>query len=234
LGPLPAYGPLPNAHCLDRRSRAISASGSFTSAETIDPIFGYYADDIGKLTMDDPISFSGNVCFVDESTDSGMYIGYFNKKDHGADLTNRKQARKTVPNSLGVLIEGSASGGKFFQPAFTSIKDSFASQKGIPFRPTRERHAFKFEYDPKANNNLGQITVTVGDQTTTMKLTKEQRAEGALLDRFGVANLRAGGKFVTVYFDDLTYTARRPKDYKPVFHKQEVVKVPFPPGGRKY
>src|SRR5437764_10859082 len=38
--------------------------GQFTSAETVDPMFGYYADDIGKLSLDDPISFSGNVCFV--------------------------------------------------------------------------------------------------------------------------------------------------------------------------
>ena len=29
-------------------------------------------------------------------------------------------------------------------------------------------------------------------------------------------------------------TGRRPANYRPVFHKQEVVKVPYPPGGRKY
>ena len=32
----------------------------------------------------------------------------------------------------------------------------------------------------------------------------------------------------------LTYTARRPKDYQPVFHKQELTAVPYPASGRKY
>ena len=72
------------------------------------------------------------------------------------------------------------------------------------------------------------------DKTSTLDLTAKQRAEGAHFDHFGVANLRAGGKFVVVYFDDLSYTAHRPADYRPVFHKQELVKVPYPSGGRKY
>ena len=56
----------------------------------------------------------------------------------------------------------------------------------------------------------------------------------AIFDRFGVANLRSGGKYVIVYFDDLTYTARRPKDYQRIFHKQTVRSVPYPEGGREY
>src|SRR5256885_3805452 len=208
--------------------------GQFTSAEPVDPMFGYYADDVGKLSLDDPISFSGHVCFVDESTDAGMYVGYFNKDSLASDLTARPQQRKTVMNTLGILIEGSAHGGKQFAPELTTSKDAYVERPGLPCRPTRERHAFKFEYDPKANNNLGRITAALDDKSVTFDLTAQQRADGAFFDHFGIANLRAGGKFVEVYYDDLTYTARRPSNYQPVFHKQEVTPVPYPRNGRKY
>src|SRR5205814_6810624 len=158
------------------------------------------------LSLDDPIAFSGHVCFVDESTDAGMYVGYFNKDSLASDLTARPQQRKTVMNTLGVLIEGSAHGGKQFAPELTTSKDAFAARNGIPCMPTRERHAFKVVYDPAANNNMGRLTASLDDKTVTLDLNAQQRADGALFDHFGVANLRAGGKVVVVYFDDLTYT----------------------------
>lgn len=208
--------------------------GWFTSAETIDPLFGYYADDIGRLTLDDPIEFSGRVCYVNESTDSGMYIGFFNKADLTRDLAKRPKQWKTAKNSLGVLVEGSSKAGKFFAGELTTSEDYLFTQSGIPFRPEKKSVPFSFKYDPKGNNGAGTITVTLGDVTKVQKLTEQQRAQGGVFDRFGITNLRAGGKFVQLYFDDLTYTARRAEGHKPVFHKQEVVKTPFPKGGRKY
>jgi len=208
--------------------------GQFTSAEPIDPLYGYYADDIGTLTLDDPISFSGNVCFVNDSTDAGMHIGFFSAKDLTADLSQRATHLKTATNSLGVLIEGGARSGKHFMPQVTSSKDTFNAKQGLPIRPTKQKHAFKLDYDPKANGGLGSVSLTLDGDTLSMDLSEKQRAEGAVFDRFGVANLRAGGKYVVVYFDDLTYTARRPKHYQPVFHKQEVTKTPYPKGGRAF
>ena len=41
-------------------------------------------------------------------------------------------------------------------------------------------------------------------------------------------------KRVMIYFDDLSYTARRNKEYQPVFHKQNVTLAPYPEGGRKF
>jgi hypothetical protein len=207
--------------------------GQFSNVEPIDPLTGYYADDIGKLTLEDPISFSGQVCFTADSTDSGMQIGYFNAESAMAQW-DRHNPFRTIPNSIGVQIEGPASSGKHFMPQINTGKNTSATRDDIPFQPTKERHSFKFQYDPAANNHVGRIMLTLDDKTSTLDLTPKQRAEGAQLDHFGVTNLRAGGKFVVVYFDDLTYTARRPADYQPVFHKQEVVKVPYPPGGRKY
>jgi hypothetical protein len=207
--------------------------GQFSNVEPIDPLTGYYADDIGKLTLDDPISFSGQVCFVADSTDSGMQVGYFSVED-AMGKWDAHDPFRLIPNSIGVQIEGSAGSGKRFMPQINTGKNTHKTKENIPFNPTKQRHSFKFQYDPTANNNIGRITLTFDDKTSTIDLTPQQRAEGAHFDRFGVANLRAGGKFVVVYFDDLTYTARRSTGSSPVFHRQEVVKVPYPPGGRKY
>jgi hypothetical protein len=65
-------------------------------------------------------------------------------------------------------------------------------------------------------------------------LKPEQRKAGATFDRFGLMSFRRGGKFSTLFFDDLTYTARRPAGYQPTFHKQQITRVQYPSGGRKY
>jgi hypothetical protein len=207
--------------------------GLFSNVEPVDPLTGYYADDIGKLTLDDPISFSGQVCFTADSTDSGMQIGYFSAKSAMGQCDPHKPFR-SIPNSIGVQIEGSAGSGKQFMPQINTGKNTGTAKGGISFNPTKQRHTFNFQYDPTANNNIGRIVLSLDGKTSTLDLSAKQRAEGAHCDHFGVANLRAGGKFVVVYFDDLTYTARRPTEYRRVFHKQEVVKVPYPAGGRKY
>src|SRR5204862_3176897 len=135
---------------------------------------GYYADEIGELTLDDPIWFSGNVSFLHDSTDAGMYLGFFNKKDLTADLTNRPQKHKTAMNSLGILVEGGARGGKQFMPELTTAKDGFSSKPGLEIRPTMERHTFKVEYDPKARNNAGEIKVTLDDKTNSLEFSPQQ------------------------------------------------------------
>jgi len=65
-------------------------------------------------------------------------------------------------------------------------------------------------------------------------VTPKQRATGAKFDRFGLLNIRRGGKYVTVYFDDMSYTARRVTSYTPKEYEQKVVHVPYPENGRKY
>ena len=67
-------------------------------------------------------------------------------------------------------------------------------------------------------------------------ITSHMRKTGAVLDRFGFANVRRGGHSVEFYLDDLSYTARRVKGDTPRFHKQTYVKAPYPhkSAGRRY
>ena len=65
-------------------------------------------------------------------------------------------------------------------------------------------------------------------------MTEEQRRVGSTFDHFGLLNPRKGGKYVDVYFDDLKYVVCRPPNFKPKFHKQKIIVVPYPKFGRKY
>jgi hypothetical protein len=84
-------------------------------------------------------------------------------------------------------------------------------------------------HDPAANKGVGAITL--GGETFKHNVTTQQRAAGCTFDRFGFMNLRRGGKHVSLYLDDLTYTSRR-NAAKP--HPNTVTTVPYPGGGRKY
>jgi hypothetical protein len=59
-------------------------------------------------------------------------------------------------------------------------------------------------------------------------------AAGARFDRFGIMNVRKGGKYVTMYLDDLQYTGRRAPKHRPVRHEEKTVVVLYPPDGQKY
>lgn len=203
--------------------------GQFYRAEPDSPSSGYYADDIGILTLDDPISFSGNICFVAASTDSGMFFGYFSAREQMARMTEHQRGYP-LNDMMGIFVDG-PNGSRI--GAMCSPKINVASERNGPtFLPTRDRHAFRFDYDPRANRGVGRITFRLDERQFMLDLKPEQRAAGARFDHFGIMNKRHGGKFVRVYFDDFNYTARRPSGYKRVFHPQRIWRVSYPKGGR--
>jgi hypothetical protein len=135
---------------------------------------------------------------------------------------------------MGFIIGGPTRVGYYFAGNVVATPDLSAGQNGPVIHPDRRRRHFTFDYDPKANNGVGRVTCTLDDQKFTMDLTPEMRKAGTTFDRFGITSPRAGGKWVTVYLDDLTYTGRRPADYKPVKHEQKITQVEYPAGGRRY
>jgi len=54
------------------------------------------------------------------------------------------------------------------------------------------------------------------------------------MNRFGMANIRKGGKYVTLFLDDLTYTANWPEAFKSFHHQQQMITVPYPSEGRNF
>jgi len=73
-----------------------------------------------------------------------------------------------------------------------------------------------------------------GEPPFTLDLEPAQRKAGATFDRFGLMSFRRGGKYSTLFFDELTYTTRRTADAPPVRYEQKITKVPYPKGGRQF
>jgi hypothetical protein len=216
----------------------------------------FYADDIGKLSLDDPISFEGELAFVDGATDGDVCIGYFNKqqrmatftggvRDYPPDLAQQKGGRRNIhlgfdsraaqlPGTLGLTIGGPTRIGFNLNAFCTPTLATSHAIAGPVIHPDRKRRHFTFAYDPAANNGVGRITATLDSESFVLDLTPEMRAAGASFDHFGISSIRQGGKWVTIYLDDLKYTARRPANYTPVRHEQKTTIVPYPEGGRRY
>jgi hypothetical protein len=207
--------------------------GTFWRTEPIDPLHAFYADDVGQLTLDDPISFSGQIAFTAGGTDAGMMFGYFSKKDSLVDLTDPVSG-SPQPQTMVLAIEGPTRIGYNFSAQLTPTRALSSHSDGPIFVPDGVKHSFSFQYDPHANRNVGRITIKLDNDVRTLDLTPKQRTAGATFDRFGLLNIRRGGKYVTVYLDDLTYTARHPRDYRSKSYEQSVVHVPYPPNGRRY
>jgi hypothetical protein len=210
--------------------------GRFYNTEPPDPMHGFYADDrVGKLTLDDPLSMSGTFAFIEGAPDAGLFIGWFNAHEKQADMSQTsEELGNPIPQSIGVEFYDSTRYGYFFNSICAPTVKLATHTEGPVLRPDRKRRQFKFDYDPKANNGVGRFTVQFDGQTQTRDLTPEQRKAGATMDHFGIMNIRRGGKYVDVYFDDLTYTARPLTDGAPVKHKQGVVKYEYPPKGRRF
>ena len=65
-------------------------------------------------------------------------------------------------------------------------------------------------YERAANGGNGEMRVTLGKESVTLALKPGQKADGAMLDRFGLFNSTDGGQMVKIHLDDLKYSARQP------------------------
>lgn len=205
--------------------------GLFWRTEPPDPMASYYADSVGELTLDDPISISGTICFTEGMTDAAAYFGYFNRANQIEPFDKaRPDNFSPVANTMGVVIADSSAVGYHFVPQVSSGDRAVTRASWGVFTPDRRRRRFSFNYDPAGD---GRVTVTLDGRAVAFDLTAEQRKTGATFDRFGLANIRSGGHSVEFYLDDLTYTARGPRP-KPV--PQTLVEVPYPhkQAGRRY
>jgi hypothetical protein len=211
--------------------------GLFWRTEPPDPLCSYYGDDVGTLTLDDPISFSGTICFTDGMTDAAAFFGYFNRDNQVApfDPAN-SDAFSPVANAMGITIADSSAVGYYFEPRVTSSDRDGVRKACEVFTPEQRRRSFRFDYNPEANDGNGRVTVTLDNHQFALDVSPTQRKSGATFTRFGLANVRSGGHSVEFYLDDLTYTAGRAPGQRPRFIPQTTKKVPYPhqQAGRRY
>ncbi|HUF62091.1 MAG TPA: hypothetical protein VMN36_08445 [Verrucomicrobiales bacterium] len=210
--------------------------GLMWSTEPPDPLCSYYGDDVGLLTLDDPISFSGAICFTAGMTDASAYFGYFNRDNQIEAFQEGADGASPIAGAMGILISDLSSVGYYFVSQVAAADRKVQRSTCDVFRPDRRRRAFTFDYDPEGNGGTGQVKMTLDGQTCLLDLSPQQRETGATFNRFGLANVRHGGHSVEFYIDDLTYTARRAPGVQPEFIPQTEVKIPYPhkQAGRRY
>ncbi len=164
--------------------------------------WGYYADKVGKLTFDNRLQARGKVILAAGAPDADMCFGWF----HG----DTKQASPNKAGTfLGIKVGGPTRVGHFFLPAYTVNEQV----RGLPdhgpiLRPARV-YDWSIDYDPAANDGLGAITATLGNESTTLTLKpgQKKKAKDAVLDHFGMFATGPGGQIVKLYLDNLEYTA---------------------------
>jgi len=166
----------------------------------------FYADKVGPLSLDDELFASGTIAFTSAGSDSGAYLGFFDSASKKAN--DRPDGEEPQQNSLAILVEGPSRIGHYFRPAYgASNGQGVIADNGPIIRPDGQVHRWTLHYSPKANDGKGRITVTLDDQTTHLDLKDGHRKAGATFDRFGIFNLAVTGHFVTLWIDDLSYTA---------------------------
>lgn len=174
--------------------------GAFWRSENA---WGYYADRVGLLSLDDRLEARGRVTLAAGGPDSDMAFGWFGNAEGG-------ESPFRAGSFLGIKVGGPTRVGHYFLPAFTASEQVRALPDTGPVLEPGRTYPWALRYEPSAANGQGAITATLGEETVTHILRAGQKAaaKGAVLDHFGMLSIPPGGQIVRLYLDDLQYTAR--------------------------
>jgi hypothetical protein len=169
-----------------------------------------YGGRLSPLNLKTSLQASGKVCMLRGVTDSTASIGFYHSK--WSMQSNPSQNQAVPRDYLGVNIEGPSSEGFFFYPVYRTAGEAaktWSREAGAPLRiyPDGKVHDWFLRYDPTGASGRGRITVGLDNQTCVLYLDPGHKDLGADFDRFGICTPWIDGNSVTVYFDDLTYTA---------------------------
>lgn len=166
----------------------------------------YYADEVPRLSLDHPLSASGRLVLRAGAADSAAYLGWLSSVEKQGKATPEYETPQR--SLIGLLIEGPSRVGHYVRPVFRDASGAGGTtEEGPILRPDGQPHRFAIAYRPDQDSRGGRLTVRLDDQERTLNVSPEQRARGAVLDRFGLFNLQSGGHHVELYLDDLSYTA---------------------------
>ncbi|PWU19666.1 MAG: hypothetical protein C5B50_06025 [Verrucomicrobia bacterium] len=167
--------------------------------------FAYYGDNVGHLSLSQPLEASGKVVLLVGAPDSDMYFGWFNSTNHTLPAGGKKVA--PVPIFLGVHVGGPTRVGHYFQPAYSLENGIKKSSKTGPVLTPGKTFEWTLRYEPVTRKSSGVLRVSLGGESTSLAVVKPDSWQSLGLDRFGLFTSPIGGQMVEVYFDDLRYTA---------------------------
>jgi hypothetical protein len=171
----------------------------------------FYADRVGRLTLEDPLHVDGTVRLERANSDSATLVGWFTGTTTGA-----RKAEIAPPEFIGIAITGPSSVGQYFGPLVSDRSGELAPEDpdGIVLNPSPVTRRFSFDYQPD-DGAAGVVVVRLDGWQAVLKLPRRLRERGAAFNRFGMRNVERGGSFQVVYFDDLRYTVSRPDARRP-------------------
>lgn len=162
--------------------------------------YGYYADRVGPLNLEQRLEARGKVKLVTAGPDSDMYLGWFNSANKDKSATSEGQF-------IGVHVGGPTRIGHYFIPECITAAGLKGKVEQGPVLTPGKLYDWSLTYDPVANAGHGEVRVTLDKQTVTLAMKPGLKKQGASLDRFGLFTSTVGGQMVKIYIDDLTYTA---------------------------
>jgi hypothetical protein len=161
--------------------------------------FGYYADHVGPLNLEQRLEARGRVKLITAGPDSDMFLGWFNSAANDKEPADAR-------DFVGVHVGGPTRIGHYFIPAFATADGTIGKVDQGPVLVPGKVFDWSLVYDPTANDGRGEMHVTLCQESVTLAFKPGQKAKGANLDRFGLFNSTAGGQMVKIFLDDLTYT----------------------------
>lgn len=162
--------------------------------------YGYYADRVGPLNLDQRLEAHGKVKLVTAGPDSDMHIGWFSGG-------TKNKSPDEAGNFIGIHVGGPTRIGHYFIPQFATATGTKGKVDQGPILTPGKMFDWSLLYEPTANNGHGEMRVTLGTESATLPLKPGQKQQGATLDRFGLFTSQAGGQMVKIFLDDLSYTA---------------------------
>ncbi|MFL5819652.1 MAG: hypothetical protein ACJ76S_03085 [Solirubrobacteraceae bacterium] len=162
----------------------------------------FYADRVGRLSLDDRLHAAGTVRLVRANSDSATLLGWFEAGSAGAG-----SGEQGPRGFIGISLTGPSRVGQYFGALVSDRRgeNSTDDTPGLVLNPGPATYRWSFDYFPQSGES-GVIVLRLGDRRTAWSLPNKVRRAGAVLNHFGMRNLERGGSFQVVYFDDLAYT----------------------------
>jgi hypothetical protein len=163
-----------------------------------DSSISWFADNITRgpvlLDADTPLSASGWCVFT--AMQGNASVGWFNSETYSAP--------KAAPDTF----IGWRQDGATIRAALGHTGSSFINGPPLPVSSDK-LFQWTLSYTPTGGTDgRGQIVLSVGDYSSTLALSKEQR--GALaarkFNRFGIVTAKTGSQSSTLWLDNLAYT----------------------------
>ncbi len=163
----------------------------------------YYAKAIDEKNLSQRLSASGRLAVTHAEGGSGILFGWFNETSDGW----------RTPNSIGLRID--SNGGRylmFYEYGTRNWKtggggafegERWQTTPTKPFAADGTANHWSLDYDPRAENEPGQLTFAIDERTYSIPVPVEHKNEGAVFNRFGLWNVQLAGAPLDVYFDDL-------------------------------